>query len=190
MSDDATDHARALFDSLGLDPEEDPELDATPEMFVEFLRENFATREADPPEMSTFPSDYTGSGSPEPVVVADLPFHSMCVHHVVPFFGRIDVAYLPAETMTGFGSVGRVVDHFTSRPQVQERLVEEIAEHLEGQLEPRGVLVRCRARQMCVEMRGNRKRASFLSTASRGELRDGAVRREVISAFDEKGPDD
>ena len=184
MADDAVEHARALFEALGLDAEADSELGETPERFTEFLREMYAGLDESPPQMSTFSADYAGdSGSREPVVLTALPFYSMCVHHVVPFFGTIDVAYLPDEQMTGFGSVGRVIDHYARRPQVQERLVNQIASHIDEQLDPQGVLVRCRARQMCMEMRGPEKTGTLIATAARGVLTDETRRARLLETF-------
>ena len=176
MPDDAIQHARALFESLGLSPDDDPELAETPERFTELLREVFTE------------SDYVGDGERgEPIFLEDLPFYSMCVHHVVPFFGTIDVAYVPDETMTGFGSVGRVVDHVAARPQIQERLVRQIADRLDDALDPEGILVRCRARQMCMEMRGASKTGRLTSFASTGVLTEGERRREVMSILETGG---
>lgn len=181
--DDAAEHARAMFEALGLDPSEHPELEDTPELFVEMLRENFVGDD-DPPEMSTFSADELDTDRPDPVVVSDLEFHSMCMHHVVPFFGHVDVAYVPDRRLTGFGSIGRVVDHFAGCLQLQERMVEQIASHLQDELDPTGLLVRCRARQMCVELRQPGKRGTYVATASRGDLASGERRRQVVDLFD------
>ncbi|MFB6262646.1 MAG: GTP cyclohydrolase I [Bradymonadaceae bacterium] len=186
MSDEPIEHARALLTSLGLDPEDDPEYTETPERFVDLLRDRFAGLDSDPPELTTFES---AEGESEPVLVQQLSFHSMCMHHVVPFFGRIDVAYLPADRMTGFGSIDRTVDHFSRRPQLQERLVEQIAAHLADQLEPRGVLVRCIARQLCFELAGSGRSGRFVSTAARGELTHGRRRQEIFDRLDDSTVD-
>jgi GTP cyclohydrolase I len=184
MAQDAAQHARRMLESLGLDPDDDPELAETPERFTKFLETFFDGTDGNPPEMSTFPTDHTGAGeASEPVVLTALPFYSMCVHHLVPFFGTFDVAYVPGETMTGFGSVGRVIDHFAGRPQVQERLVEQVTEFMWDELSPRGLLVRSTARQMCMEMRGAEKTGRTVATASRGNLTDGELRRDVTETF-------
>jgi len=184
MTDDPADHAREMFQAIGLDPDADPELSETPDRYTEFLEQVFTVPDEDPPEMSTFAaSGDADAGRTEPVVLADLPFFSMCIHHVVPFFGAIDVGYVPDETMTGFGSVGRVIDYYARQPQLQERLVEQLAEHLREALAPEGLLVRCRARQMCMEMRGAEKSGRTVATASRGCLTSGEDRRHVIATF-------
>ncbi len=183
MSDDPEDHARRMLESLGLDPEGDDELAETPGRFTEFLGEFFAATDDEPPDLSTFRAEYTGGGDAEPVVLAGLPFYSMCIHHLVPFFGTVDVAYVPGEAMTGFGSVGRVVDHFAHRPQLQERFTDQIAGLLDERLSPEGLLVRSTARQMCMEMRGAEKTGRTVATASRGSLADGARRRDLLETF-------
>jgi len=94
------------------------------------------------------------SPQPEWVVVRGVRFHSFCEHHMVPFFGCLDVAFLPERTIVGFGSIVRLLDHLCHRPQLQERLVEEMAEALWVALQPRGLMVRIAARQLCVELRG------------------------------------
>lgn len=189
MSEDAAQHMRAFIEAIGLDPEEDPELEETPQRFTEFLETFFEGVDAEPPEMTTFPSTYAGSANrTEPVVLTALPFYSMCIHHFVPFFGTVDLAYLPGESMTGFGSVGRVIDHFAGRPQVQERLVQQIATHVWDSLSPKGVLVRCRARQMCMEMRGAEKTGYLVATASRGTLTGGDQRADLLETFRAEQP--
>jgi GTP cyclohydrolase I len=176
--EDAVRHARAMLDALGLTPAVDPELALTPERFVDLLGELKGVQAA--PKLSTFAHE----GHAEPVLLCALPFQSMCVHHLLPFFGTVDVAYVPGERIVGFGSIGRVIDHFARRPQMQERMVVQIAALLQEQLEPRGLLVRCRARQLCMELRGAKKRGALLSFASEGVLREGAQRAEALRAFE------
>ena len=184
MSD--RDRAASLFaevlEKLELSSQQvkDPELARTPERFTELLEELTTGLHTDPPNLSAFP---TTDSSTDPVLVCAHPFHSMCVHHLVPFFGTIDVAYIPGDAIVGFGSIGRTIEHFARRPQVQERLVRQIGEHLEEHLKPRGLFVRCRARQMCMELRGMRKRAILLSSYSSGDLESGPVRDEVMRQF-------
>lgn len=181
MTDQPADHFRSFLQSLGMDEQLDAELEHTPERVAELFARLFSGFDADPPAPSTFPAETTGAG--DPVVVAALPFQSMCVHHMVPFFGTVDVAYLPADTMIGFGSVGRIVDHFAARPQVQERMIAQIADLLEETLAPRGLVVRLRARQLCMEMRGAKKTGELISIAARGELAEGPLRAELLEEF-------
>ncbi len=177
---DAVERARAFLESLGLDASADPELARTPERVAELLESLFASAGTPAPSMSVFSLERDAT---DPVIVCALPFQSMCVHHLMPFFGTVDIAYVPGRHMAGFGSFGRVVDWAANRPQVQERLVELIADTVQDQLRPEGLLVRCRARQMCVEMRGARKRAEYVSIASRGDLERGDERALVLQQF-------
>ena len=170
-------HFRAFLDSLGLDSEQDTELKETPRRVAELMADLLASSMLDPPKLSTFPA--TGD---EPVLVQQIPFRSMCVHHMLPFFGTIDIAYIPGERLAGFGGFIRAVEYVSRKPQVQERLVEELAEILHVELEPKGVLVRCRARQMCVEMLRETP-AHYVSIASRGDLKTGSTRDNFLAAF-------
>ena len=185
MRDDAPDLFRSFLESLGLDLSADPELHRTPERVSELLRDLFGGLSEEPPTISAFPTDSAADPGAEhgAVVIAALPFTSMCVHHLLPFFGTVDVAYLPGEKMIGFGSVGRVVDHFARRPQVQERLIQQITDYLADALEPQGILVRLRTRQLCMEMRGAQKRGELVSLAARGQLREGSYRSELLAQF-------
>lgn len=180
MHDDAIAHMRAALESLGLSAELDAELARTPERFVELLGEYSESMRLDPPQLSTFDINHPES---EPVVMCGLRFESLCVHHLLPFFGTIDVAYLPKSRLVGFGSIGRAIEYVAKRPQMQERLIEQLAELLEDAIQPRGLLLRLRARQLCMEMRGARKQGMLISYASRGELRHGPLRAQLLASF-------
>jgi GTP cyclohydrolase I len=118
----------------------------------------------------------------EAVVVRDIRFRSVCEHHLLPFLGTAHVAYIPRDRIVGLGSLARVVETIAARPQLQERLGEEIADTIEAGLAPLGVLVVLDAVHQCVTTRGPRQSASSTVTlASRGTLRDTGVRAEIIS---------
>ncbi|MBL8234196.1 MAG: GTP cyclohydrolase I FolE [Bryobacterales bacterium] len=102
----------------------------------------------------------------EMVVVRDIEFYSLCEHHMLPFYGKVHVAYLPNEKVIGLSKVPRIVDVFARRLQVQERLTQEIAETLERVLNPRGVAVVCQARHFCMMMRGVEKQHSGTMTSA------------------------
>ena len=107
------------------------------------------------------------------VTVRNIPFYSMCEHHLLPFFGRCHIGYLPAGTVIGLSKLPRLVELYSHRLQLQERLTREIAEAIDHILRPRGVAVVMEARHLCVEMRGVEKIDSDTATSCRiGELLD------------------
>lgn len=159
---------REFIRALGLDPEQEPELRETPSRVVELHSGAFAGLFADAPEIATFPH----TGADDLVAVRSMPFHSMCVHHFAPFFGEAHIAYLPSDRIIGISGAARIVDHYARRPQLQERLTAQIADHLERLVEPRGLAVRIDARHMCMEMRGARKPGVVETRVVRGELRE------------------
>ena len=168
-----------LMEHLGLDPEADPQLQGTSERVTALWRELFSGLKADPPRMSLF--EHEGeSGKGEPLVLAGLPFYSMCAHHFLPFFGTIDIAYVPGSRVGGVGSFSRIVRHYALRPQIQERLVQQIADHLSEALDPQGVFVRIQARHLCMEMRGEKVQGCLVSTAATGAMKEAARRAEVL----------
>ncbi len=159
----------ALIDALGLDRAAEPELSATPARVADLYREIFSGLDpAQAPELATFPA----GGAADLVLVRDLPFHSLCVHHFVPFFGRALVAYLPGERLFGISAAARLLDHYARRPQLQERLGHQVADHVERLVRPRGVAVILQARHLCMEMRGIRRYGLVETRTVRGELAD------------------
>lgn len=155
---DAVDHLRAALGQLGLSG--DPELDRTPERFAELLSE-FSPQPVPPcPPLPT--------RSHTPVVVRELRFHSLCAHHLLPFFGHCTIAYRPAGAIAGLGWFPRALDALARRPQLQERLAQDLADAVFEALTPHSVLVWVSARQMCVEMRGSRATATFEVSAAAG----------------------
>jgi GTP cyclohydrolase I len=156
-----------LIRALGLDPATEPELKATPSRVADLYLEVFAgLAPGAEPEIATFPNP----GGEDLVVARDLPFHSMCVHHLVPFFGRALIAYLPGERLVGVSGLARLLGHYARRPQIQERITTQIADHLERLARPRGVAVVLEARHLCMEMRGVRSRGRIETRVTRGAL--------------------
>ncbi len=129
---------------------------------------------------TTFPN---GGRYDELVVVRDIPFHTLCMHHLLPFHGQAHVAYMPGERIIGISKLGRVVEAFARDLQLQERLTVQIADWLEQELKPRGVGVVLSAEHMCMTIRGVRKPgARTVTSALRGSLRDDArTRQELLS---------
>ncbi len=138
-------------------------LRATPSRVSRALRELTDGYDADISEViagAVFEQDYD-----EMVLVKDIAFYSLCEHHMLPFFGTCHVGYLPRGRVVGLSKIPRLVTVFAHRLQLQERLTKEIAEALNGALEPRGVGVVIEARHLCMEMRGVQKAGSQLITS-------------------------
>jgi GTP cyclohydrolase I len=116
------------------------------------------------------------------VVVKDIEFFSMCEHHLLPFFGKMHVAYLPKDKLIGLSKIPRIVDTFARRLQIQERLTQQVAETIEEVLQPRGVGVICEARHFCMMMRGVEKQNSVTTTSAMlGSFREPQTRSEFMT---------
>jgi GTP cyclohydrolase I len=128
----------------------------------------------------TVPTELDTAG--EAVIVRDIAFRSVCEHHLLPFTGVAHVAYLPDAAVVGLGRFARVIDTLASRPQVQERLTEQIADAIDAGLAPLGVLVVLDASHQCMTTRGPRQSGSTTVTiASRGALASGPLRSDVLA---------
>lgn len=169
---------RGLMDALALD-RGDPHLAGTDLRVARAWRELLSGHFAGPaPALRTFPNE---AGYRDALTVLDIPLYSICAHHLLPFFGRVHIAYLPAARLLGLSKFTRLVEHLARRPQVQERLTAQVADALESALECRGLLVLVEARHLCVEMRGVRSGTSRTTTvAARGALAEGHARQEVL----------
>jgi GTP cyclohydrolase I len=165
--DRATQRFQEWLNELGLVG--DPEMASTASRFTEMFAE-FVPRPADAlrESFTLVPVTNPPGTSTTPVAVRSMPFHSFCAHHLVPFFGKASVAYLPDRDLAGFGSIAKAVQHFARRPQLQERLADEVAEFLFQVLRPKALCVRLVARQMCMEMRGARVHGEVEVLAERG----------------------
>jgi GTP cyclohydrolase IA len=126
---------------------------------------------------------FPNEGYDELVLVRGIEFHTLCMHHLLPFYGVAHVAYLPGETIVGISKLARVVESFSRDLQLQERMTEQIADWLDRELAPRGVGVVLSAEHMCMTIRGVRKPgARTVTSALRGSLRDDArTRQEFLS---------
>ena len=178
-------HAAALIANLGEDPRRESLRD-TPERYAKAMRFLTSGYESEP-------EDVVGSGifSAEGdgvVLVRDVEFHSLCEHHLLPFFGRVHVAYLPGDRIIGLSKIPRIVDLYARRLQVQERITEQVADALMKLLQPKGVLVLAEARHLCMAMRGVEKQHSATATrALRGVYaHDAQARQEILSMIKEK----
>src|SRR3954447_7837644 len=148
-----------LMRALGMDTE-DPGLLRTPSRVANAYAEMLAPREFG---LTTFPNE---EGYDELVVARDIPFTSICEHHLLPFLGTAHVGYLPGQRILGLSKLARVVELFARRPQVQERLTKQIADWLHTPLQPRGVGVVIEAEHLCMTVRGVRSGGTHTITSS------------------------
>ncbi len=172
----ATVAARAFLEALGMDLTR-PGLERTPNRMARAYAEMFHPR---PFEMTTFAND---EGYDEMVVARDIPFTSVCEHHLLPFTGTATVGYLPGERILGLSKLARVVELFAKRPQVQERMTQQIASWLEERLVARGVGVVLSAEHTCMTVRGVQAKGSSTTTSALlGRVRqDARTRAEFLA---------
>ncbi len=179
-------HVREIIRILGLSPETDPNLVDTDRRVAKMYLEIFSgLDEGTRPKLTTVPNDehYTAM-----VMEKEIPFYSMCAHHFVPFYGHGHIAYIPNERIVGLSKLPRLLEFFARRPQLQERLTEQVASVLEEELKPQGVMVVIEARHLCVEMRGVRKPGSVtVTSAIRGIFMQKAVREEFLDLLRRRG---
>jgi GTP cyclohydrolase I len=172
---------RLILEGVGEDPER-PGLKDTPARVARMYEEVFAGLTQDPDEHFQKMFD---EGHQEMVIVKDIPFYSMCEHHLVPFFGKAHVAYIPNASgqVCGISKLARLVDVYARRPQVQERLTAQIADTLIREINPTGALVVVEAEHMCMTMRGVKKPGSLTTTSAvRGNFKSSDVtRNEALS---------
>lgn len=166
-----------LLRALGADDRSEGLRD-TPRRVAETYVELLTPR---PFEATTFPNE---DGYDQLVLARSIPFHSLCMHHLLPFHGVAHVGYLPGERIVGLSKLARVVDLFARDLQIQERLTQQVADWLEGQLRPRGVGVVLEAEHMCMSLRGVCKPGSrTVTSALRGAVRDDARTRQEFLAL-------
>lgn len=177
---------RELLLAIGEDPER-PGLVRTPERVAESYAEFFAGLGTDASAALGHPVSIARGPEPETlptgaVILRGLAFRSVCEHHLLPFLGHAHIAYLPRDQVVGFGALPRLVETLAARPQVQERLGEQIADTIQTGIDARGVLVVLEAAHGCVSMRGPRQAdASALTIAARGAFAEPAARAELIA---------
>ncbi len=185
-SPNGVDHARIeaavreILLAVGEDPNREG-LQETPARVGRMYAEMFSGLHADPRQLltKTFTQKYD-----EMVLVRNIEFASMCEHHLLPFMGKAHIAYLPAGRIVGLSKLPRVVEALAHRPQVQERMTEELADLLMEELNPRGVAVILEATHTCMTIRGVRKPDGICTTsAMRGVFRDNQATRNELMAL-------
>lgn len=171
---------RELLFAIGEDPDREG-LRETPGRVARAARELYAGLDQDPADVlsTTFSIDHE-----ELIIVRDIPMYSTCEHHLLPFHGVAHIGYIPAEDgkVTGLSKLGRLVEVFARRPQVQEQITTQVADALVTHLGAQGVIVVIEAEHLCMSMRGVQKPGSrTITSAVRGQLRDPATRAEAMS---------
>lgn len=164
------DAVRTILEAIGEDPDREGLLD-TPRRVADYLEEVTAGLHRDPARHldAVFREEHE-----EMVLVGDITFHSICEHHLVPFFGKAHVVYIPRRgRVVGLSKIARVVEDFARRPQLQERLTSQIADLMMEHLDARGVMVVVEAEHLCMTMRGIKKNGSrTITVAARGVIAD------------------
>lgn len=171
---------REILIAVGEDPDREGLLE-TPKRVANMYEEIFAGLTEDPKQHIKL---FNEQSNDEMVIVKDIPFYSMCEHHLLPFFGKAHIGYIPSDNkIIGLSKLARIVDNFAKKPQVQERLTSDIADFLNDNLQPKGVAVIMEAEHMCMTMRGARAAGSKTQTSAlRGIMRtDAKTRAEVLS---------
>jgi GTP cyclohydrolase I len=171
---------KELLKSLGEDPEREG-LKSTPkrvEKALKFLTSGYKQKVEDFLNGAIFTSENN-----EMIIVKDIEFYSLCEHHLLPFFGKCHIAYIPNKKIIGLSKIARIVDHFSRRLQIQERLTSSIAESIDDVLAPMGVGVVIEARHLCMMMRGVQKQNSYaVTSALRGMFKsDSRTRNEFLN---------
>jgi GTP cyclohydrolase IA len=173
-----------MFDAFGMDLGT-PATEETPRRFVRALFEATAGYEGDPNLLTTFPTECRGGPdcSISQVIEGPIPFFSLCEHHSFPFFGVAHVGYVAHEQIIGISKMTRLVRVYARRFTVQERLGQQVADHLNDVMQPHGVAVHLQAAHLCTQMRGVREERSRTSTSFwRGNYeRDPEMRREFLT---------
>ena len=171
-------HVRGILSELGLDLA-DPNLRETDRRVARMYAEMFAgLREGSRPQVTCFPNE---EGYRAMVMEKEIPFYSMCAHHLVPFYGHAHIAYIPNDRILGLSKFARILEFYAKRPQLQERLTEQVVGFLEEELKPQGAMVVIEARHLCVEMRGVKKAGAVtVTSAIRGTFYKKEVREEFL----------
>ena len=179
-------HYREALPLLGQDPHREG-LSKTPERLAKAMQMLTSGYETDPVailESALFKESYS-----EMVIVKDIELYSLCEHHMLPFFGKAHVAYIPNGHITGLSKIARVVDCFARRLQVQERMTHQIVEVIQETLKPMGVAVIIEAQHLCMMMRGVQKQNSITTTSAfSGVFASGPTREEFLQLVRSRRP--
>lgn len=171
-------HFLEIIKALGLDLDDQNLTDTNKRVAKLYLEMFHGLEEGSEPAFTTFPNKEKYSSM---VFVRDIPFYSMCSHHFVPFYGKAHMGYIPQDRILGISKLGRLLEFYAKRPQLQERLTEQCVDYLWRTLQPLGAIVVVEAHHLCMEMRGIKKPGSLtVTSAIRGCFEDKAVREEFL----------
>lgn len=169
---------RKLIEHIGEDPDSEHCMD-TPKRVIKSYRELFCgyTMTAEDALGTTF----TANGYNQMVILRDIELYSTCAHHMIPFFGKAHIGYIPGKRVVGLSKLARLVEVFARRMQIQEQLTDQIANAMEKVLKPKGVMVVIEAKHMCMCARGIQKQhSSMVTSAIRGVFTKSAARQEFM----------
>jgi GTP cyclohydrolase IA len=171
-------HVRGILTAMKLDLH-DPNLAETDLRVARMYIEMFSgLAEGAEPKVTTFPNE---EGYSHMVMEKQIPFYSLCAHHLVPFYGHAHIAYIPRDRILGLSKFSRILEFYAKRPQLQERITEQVVTFLEDKLRPQGAMVVIEARHLCVEMRGVKKPGALtVTSALRGIFHERPVREEFL----------
>ena len=171
------DNVRRLLQYFGEDATREGLLE-TPKRFIKFFKEFL-----NPPEWNC--TTFEGEGYDEMIVQTNIPFHSLCEHHIAPFFGTGTIAYIPNKRIVGLSKLARTLETYSRKLQNQERITMQVAEFLWNELEPQGVAVQLTAKHMCMEMRGVKKHDTFTTTTKLIGIfkTDSSARQEFLNSI-------
>ena len=177
--EDLADHYKEILTLLGEDPEREG-LEKTPMRVAKAMQTLTKGYQMDAHKVLTdalFKEDYS-----QMVIVKDIDFFSLCEHHMLPFYGKAHVAYIPNGYITGLSKIARVVDIYAHRLQVQERMTQQIKDCIQDTLKPLGVMVVIEAKHMCMQMRGIEKQNSITTTSDfSGAFNQAKTRQEFMN---------
>jgi GTP cyclohydrolase IA len=185
VTDVLSDHYKVVLEQIGEDPNREGLL-KTPERMakaMQFLTHGYDLNPDEIMQKALFNEEYS-----EMVIVKDIDVYSMCEHHMLPFFGKAHIAYIPDGTIVGLSKLPRVVDAFSRRLQVQERLTIEIRDCIQRTLNPKGVAVVLECQHMCMAMRGVQKQNSYTTTSAFTGifLKNDSTRKEFVNLVQAK----
>lgn len=176
---------KEFLKAIGENPDREG-LKETPQRVADMCEEIFSGIGRSPVEAFKV---FEQKGYDEMIIVKDIPFYSICEHHLLPFFGKAHIAYIPSENkITGFSELVKVLQILSKRPQLQERLTSELADFLYKALKPKGILVVIEAEHLCMTMRGVKKPGTkTITSAMRGIMRRPETRAEALTLIKVEG---